>query len=293
MVSDLNTFLFCRVVFAGSVGWGDLTKSRGGLSGEWDEASGSWGDFVRGGKDYYRDEMNNPAVFKVIGNVRNERVLDLACGEGYNTRILARKGARVVGVDFSTELIRMAKQTEQREKLGVRYRVSDAADLKDFESERFDVVTCMMALMDIERYEDAISEVARVLKRDGRFVFSITHPCFEYGDTVNGEPIAEWKYEEDRTDSRERRTLHLNINRYFGITKYEVCWDMKRLLKPFRTTSFHRTLTDYFRALQKSRFVVTRLVEPKPTSKSVSKYPSLEKHRRIPHSIVIEATKKG
>ena len=293
MVSALNTFLFSRAIFAGSVGWGDLAMGRGGLSGEWDEASGSWGDFVRGGKDYYRDEMNNPAIFKVIGNVRNERVLDLACGEGYNTRILARKGAAVVGVDFSRELIGMAKQAEEKEKLGVRYRVSDAADLKDFESERFDVVTCAMALMDIERYEDAISEVARVLKKDGRFVFSITHPCFEYGGTVNGEPIAEWKYEEERKDCRERRALHLQINRYFGIIRYEVCWDMNRLVKPFRTTSFHRTLTDYFRALRKSGFVVTRLAEPKPMSKSVSKYPSLDKHRRIPHSIVIEATKKG
>ena len=261
------------------------------VSREWDEASKSWADFVRMGKDYFRDEMNNPAALKIVGRVKDKQLLDLSCGEGYNTRILAKKGARVVGVDFSKEMIKQARQREKRDRLGIRYYVSDAADLKELESECFDVVTCFMALMDIERYEDAISQVARVLKKNGRFVFSITHPCFEYGDTVGGEPIAEWKYEEGKENATEGKPGHLEIRRYFGITRCEVSWDMNRLVKPFRTTAFHRTLTDYFEALHKSGFVVTRLVEPRPTSRGVSEYPSLRKHMLIPHSIIIEARK--
>jgi hypothetical protein len=81
----------------------------------------------------------------------------------------------------------------------------------------------------------------------------------------------------------------LEIRRYFGIVKCEVPWDMKRLVRPFHTTSFLRTLTDYFQALHKSNFVVARLVEPKPTKKGASAYPPLRKHMKIPHSIVIEA----
>jgi ubiquinone/menaquinone biosynthesis C-methylase UbiE len=262
------------------------------VSREWDEASKSWADFVRMGKDYFREEMNNPATLRMIGNVKDKQLLDLSCGEGYNTRILAKKGARVIGVDFSKKMIILARQREKRDRLGIRYYVSDAADLKELENERFDVVTCFMALMDIERYEDAISQVARVLKNDGRFVFSITHPCFEYGDTVGGEPIGEWKYEEGKENAAERKAVHLEVRKYFGITKCEVSWDMERLVKPFQTTSFHRTLTDYFQALHKSGFVVTRLVEPKPTSKGVSEYPSLRKHTLIPHSIIIEAIRK-
>jgi ubiquinone/menaquinone biosynthesis C-methylase UbiE len=262
------------------------------VSREWDEASKLWADFVRTGKDYYREEMNNPATLRMIGNVKGKQLLDLSCGEGYNTRILAKKGALVIGVDFSKEMIRLARQREKRDMLGIRYYVSDAADLKELESERFDVVTCFMALMDIERYEDAISQVARVLKKNGRFVFSITHPCFEYGNETGGEPFAEWKYEEATEDSAKRKTVHLEVRRYFGITRCEVSWNMKRLVKPFQTTSFHRTLTDYFQALHRSGFVVTRLVEPKPTSKGVSEYPSLRKHTLIPHSIVIEAIRK-
>jgi len=244
------------------------------------------------GKDYFREEMNNPAALKMVGNVKDKHLLDLSCGEGYNTRILAKKGARVVGVDFSQRMIKLARQREKRDRLGIRYYVSDAADLKELQSECFDVVTCFMALMDIERYEDAISQVARVLKKNGRFVFSITHPCFEYGDTVSGEPIAEWKYEDGKENATEGKPGHLEIRRYFGITRCEVSWDMNRLVKPFQTTAFHRTLTDYFRALHKSGLVVTRLVEPKPTSRGVSEYPSLRKHVLIPHSIIIEAMRK-
>jgi ubiquinone/menaquinone biosynthesis C-methylase UbiE len=258
--------------------------SKDDLAKEWDNATTSWVDFVREGKDYFRNEMNGPATFRIIGKVKNKTVLDLSCGEGYNTRMLARKGARVVGVDFSREMIRQARQLEKRDRLGITYYVSDAADLKELKSKLFDVVTCIMALMDIERYEDAISEVARVLKKSGRFVFSITHPCFEYGDTIEGEAIGKWKDEE--------KAGHLEINRYFGIVKSEVPWNMKRLVKPFKTTSFHRTLTDYFEALHRNGFVVARLFEPRPTARGVAKYPALRKHMRIPHSIIIEAVKK-
>jgi 2-polyprenyl-3-methyl-5-hydroxy-6-metoxy-1,4-benzoquinol methylase len=259
------------------------------ISREWDEASESWADFVRLGKDYYREEMNNPATFKLIGNIQNQRILDLSCGEGYNTRILARKGGIVLGVDLSEQLIKLARLRENEDRLGINYYVSDAADLTEFENEYFDVVTCFMALMDIEHYEDAISEVARVLKKNGRFIFSIPHPCFEFGLSVNGEFLADWKYEEGTDNSTEKKATHLEIRRYFGIIKSQIKWNNERLIKPFTTTSFHRTLTNYFHALYENKFLIVRLVEPKPTLKGVRRYPSLSKHTLIPHSIIIEA----
>ena len=238
---------------------------------EWNDVAESWVDFVRKGKDYYRDELNNPAIFQLLGDVRGRHVLDLACGEGYNTRILARKGAKVTGVDFSEKLIELARREETKEKLGICYYVLDAADLKKFSSNYFDLVTCFMSLQDIEDYKGTISEVARVLRNRGRFVFSIPHPCFET-IIVNGKR---------KSASRE----------YFRGVKYPIHWNMKRLARPFRTTSFHRTLTDYSDALYKSKLFVSRLVEPKPTQKGLLKYPSLRKVLVIPQSVVIESTK--
>ena len=51
---------------------------------EWNVAAESWINFVRQGKDYFRDELNNPAMFHLIGNVKGLLVLDVACGEGPN-----------------------------------------------------------------------------------------------------------------------------------------------------------------------------------------------------------------
>ncbi|MFQ5821551.1 MAG: class I SAM-dependent methyltransferase, partial [Candidatus Heimdallarchaeota archaeon] len=179
---------------------------------EWDTASLVWSDFIRKGKDYYRDELNNPATFKLIGEVRGQRVLDVACGEGYNTRILARKGAKVTGVDFSEKLIDLAKQEEAKEELGISYHVMDATDLnKELSSNYFDLVTCFMALQDIKYYKKVISEVDRVLKQQGRFIFSIPHPCFSK-IVVNGKKIS-------------------TTQRYFfeKEVKHPIHWDMERL----------------------------------------------------------------
>jgi ubiquinone/menaquinone biosynthesis C-methylase UbiE len=238
---------------------------------QWDVAAESWVDFVRQGKDYYRDELNNPAAFELIGNVKGRLVLDLACGEGYNTRILARKGAITTGVDFSTKLIDLARKKEAKEQLGIYYHISDVADLLQFSNNHFYIVTCFMALQDIENYEKAISEVARVLKNRGRFVFSIPHPCFEM-KVENGNRIC-------------------TNRRYFGAAEDNIQWKMDRLLKPFETTSFHRTLTDYSAALHKNKLFIKRLVEPQPTKKGLKKHPQLREVLLRPQSIIIESAK--
>lgn len=172
----------------------------------------------------------------------------------------------MTGVDFSMKLVELARIEENREKLGIDYRVSDVADLSKFPSNHFDVVTCFMALMDIKNYRGTVSEVSRVLKNMGRFVFSIPHPCFEL----------------DRIGTTKN---------YFVATEERVDWKMERLLKPFKTTSFHRTLTDYFNTLDKNRLLVRRLVEPKPSEQVAEKYPLLKQFLLRPHTVMIEAIK--
>lgn len=165
--------------------------------------------------------------------------------------------------------------------------------MKELSSNYFDLATCFMSLQDIKLYEDAISEVARVLKKDGSFIFSIPHPCFECGIVEDGEFISGWIYEEGTENTAEEKALRIKVKKYFGTVEYEVAWTMKRLIKPFKTTSFHRTLTDYFQTLYESGLLVSRLVEPRPTSRAVSKHPSLKKVLKIPQSIIIEAIKRS
>ena len=65
--------------------------------------------------------------FRMVGVLDGKRVMDLACGFGFYTRLLKQHGAaQVIGVDISPEMIRLATQQEQAEPLGITYQVCDA-----------------------------------------------------------------------------------------------------------------------------------------------------------------------
>lgn len=84
----------------------------------------------------YRDSKQLPfrhlierfTLFELLGDIRGNRVLDLACGDGFYTRLLKRAGAsEVTGVDVSMEMIRLAEREERRNPLGCSYLQRDAS----------------------------------------------------------------------------------------------------------------------------------------------------------------------
>lgn len=90
----------------------------------WDKNADLWADHVARGWDLYREYLNNPAFIKLIGNIKGQKVLDVGCGEGHNTRILARQGALMTGVDISRKMIAHARAAEKKEPLGISYQGS-------------------------------------------------------------------------------------------------------------------------------------------------------------------------
>ncbi|MDH5199390.1 MAG: class I SAM-dependent methyltransferase, partial [Candidatus Bathyarchaeota archaeon] len=101
---------------------------------QWNEAAGSFIRFVRSGKNYYSEYMNGPALVRAVDEVRGKRVLDIGCGEGSSTRIFAEAGAEITGVDFSEVMIKAAVEEEERNPLGIRYIIADAANLSMLDS---------------------------------------------------------------------------------------------------------------------------------------------------------------
>ncbi len=239
---------------------------------EWNKSANAWLDFVRTGKDHCRYYMNNPAMFRILGNIRGKKVLDLGCGEGFNARMMARRGAKVTGIDFAEKMLALAKDSEKKDKLGIKYYNCNATKLSIFKNRTFDIVSSFMTIQDIANYRQALKEVSRVLKKNRRLVIGTTHPCFEKTIYRDG------KYHRDE--------------RYFKNKTYPIYWRMKRLTKYFKTTSFHRTLTEYSIALYKAGFVISRIIEPKPTKKGLKVHPNLDEQLLFPQSIVIEAIKK-
>ena len=147
----------------------------------WDDNAEVWARHVRAGYDTYRELYNNPAFFDFVGDLSGQSVLDAGCGEGFNTRLLARRGARMTGVDISPRMIDLARAEEEREPLGIRYQVASVSNLSVFVDETFDAVVSTMTLTDSADYEGAIREFWRVLRPEGLLAFSICHPCFTHG----------------------------------------------------------------------------------------------------------------
>ena len=96
-----------------------------------------------------------------------ERVLDLATGTGWTSRLVARRGASVVGVDIAADLIAAARERAGAERLAVDYRVGDAENLP-FADGEFDAVVSTCGVMFATRPEAAASEIARVTRKGGR-----------------------------------------------------------------------------------------------------------------------------
>src|SRR5262245_13648845 len=89
----------------------------------WNQNAEAWTRLSRAGYDVYRDHLNTPAFFDMLPDVHGRAGLDIGCGEGHNTRLLAQRGARVTAIDISEVFISHAAEFERSKSLGIEYRV--------------------------------------------------------------------------------------------------------------------------------------------------------------------------
>src|SRR2546428_7175298 len=95
----------------------------------WNESAESWTKLARAGYDVYRDYLNTPAFFAMLPDVEGLAGLDIGCGEGYHTRLLAKLGARATAIDIAQGLIAHAQAAEKETSLGIDYQIPSAVDL--------------------------------------------------------------------------------------------------------------------------------------------------------------------
>jgi SAM-dependent methyltransferase len=225
------------------------------VAAAWDENAARWIDGVRSGFDRFRDVANNPAFLNFLPEIVGRDVIDLGCGEGYNTRVFASLGARMTGIDLSERLINAAIAAESDNPLGIHYRVASYADLSTFADKTFDVALSTMALMDGPDFSSVARSVARVLRPDGWFCFSVTHPCFV-------TPVSRWV--EDEGGAVEGKL----VADYWRETPFTERWGFRSgssETEPFTIWYFPYRLEDYINGLCAAGFRIARIAEPRPT----------------------------
>ena len=248
---------------------------------DWEELA-DWYDKKQGEiGDLWHRALIDPVLLRLIGDCRGGDILDIGCGNGYLARRFAREGARVTAVDSSLRMIRNAQAWDPGNSLGIVYVHSDAGRLEGIADASFDLAYANMSLMDVEDAEGAIREVGRVLRGGGRFVASISHPCFDNGSNSGWfmEKIAFEPYKVYRRIRAYRRPFSEK-------TPWKVTDDEFKY-----TQSFHRPLNWYARMLSSNGLLITALEEPEPTEEFLEKEEDSPGFLEVPLHLVIEATK--
>lgn len=249
----------------------------------WNDNAEVWTKLARAGYDIYRDHLNTPAFFEMLPEVRGLRGLDIGCGEGHNTRLLAGRGARMTAVDISEVFLRHAAEQEAAEPLGIDYRLASAVSLP-FEEASFDFATGFMSFMDVAETDRVLAEAFRVLRPGGFLQFSISHPCF---------------YPPHRRNLRDLsgKTYAIEVGNYFRELDGEFEeWtfkaapiEMRANVPKFKIPRFTRTLSSWVNLLVDRGFVIERMHEPRPSDEVVRAYPSLQDAQVVAYFLHVRA----
>jgi 2-polyprenyl-3-methyl-5-hydroxy-6-metoxy-1,4-benzoquinol methylase len=125
-------------------------------------------------------------------DLSGQHVVEMACGLGELSRLIASKGASVTGVDLSANMLRHAMDQETQRPVGIRYLVGDVTTTDWWNGEPFDGAVCNMALMDIDDLDAVMATAAGVLRPGGWFSFSLLHPCFPGLRNGSSEQLSSW-----------------------------------------------------------------------------------------------------
>lgn len=220
----------------------------------WNTNAAYWDARMGEGNDFHL-RLLLPVLDRLLGLRPRERVLEIACGNGQLARWMVERGADVVATDLSDELIALAEKRTVKARDRIDYRVVDASDpagLRALESGEYDAVVCNMALMDMARIDPLASSVPNLLKPRGRFVFSVTHPCFNRGDTSR---VARWSDE----GGVVQEMIGVEIHQYLTPRTVE---GLAILGQPVAQPYFERPLSRLLAPFLKEGLAVDALEEP-------------------------------
>jgi 2-polyprenyl-3-methyl-5-hydroxy-6-metoxy-1,4-benzoquinol methylase len=232
-----------------------------------DEAIQRWAEFPREildamepDGDFCRRHLLNPALLRMLGDVRGQRILDAGCGHGYLSRMLAARGAQVTGVEPAQALYDYATEKETGEPRGIRYTQADLGRLPDLGGP-FDAVVANMVFLDIPDWAGAMKACITALTPGGLFVFSIIHPCFE-------QLGPSW-----------REHGEYRIREYFA--EYEIPGP--------HASNFHRPLSAYLNELVRLGCHLLEVDEPALDPATAAAGGSAEAYVHLPNFLIVAA----
>ncbi len=225
------------------------------------------GDVVRLGPDLDHDALER--LLAAAGPLENARVLDLGCGSGGAAVTLARRGARVIGVEPSTARLAQARHAAEVADVRLELHHSDLADLAFLRADSIDLVVAIYSLAGIQDLGRVFRQLHRIMRPDAALVLSLPHPV---------SLMLELDPEEQSTPYLTR-TAH---------SDHPIAW---RAGGDEGVTHVHQ-IGELFTALLRANFRVDALAEP-ATEADRDSIHSSPMSTWVPTTVVIRARKEG
>jgi|SRR5579859_329283 len=214
----------------------------------WDRTQGDAGNA-------FQRLLIGPAAERLLALQPGESVLEIACGNGVFARQIARLGAQVLATDFSEQQLARARARTTEHAERIEYRLLDATSeeqLLALGTRRFDAAVANQALMDMATIDPLLSALGQLLKAGGRFVFSVTHPCFNTGSQ---HLVME---QEDR-EGEIVTTYSVKVSKYLTPTAHQ---GLAIIGQPVPQYYFDRPLHVLFTSCFRAGFALDGLEEP-------------------------------
>lgn len=217
------------------------------------------------------ETLEAPVMAELIGWVDGLDLLDLGCGDAGVGRELLASGARsYLGIDGSVNMVRAAEAILAGHPNG-RVQQGDLAQGVQVAPASFDLAMSRLALHYLSDVEPVLRGIHAALRPGGRFVFSTEHPII----TCSNKALS---------DEGLRRQGWI-VDDYFVPGPRAVSW------LGAEVAMHHRTLEDWFAAVQRAGFVVEALRESTPRRERFADAALFEQRRRIPLFLFISARK--
>ncbi len=227
---------------------------------------------IRDNKANANNIFEIPALFSMLPDLHDKRVLDLGCGFGEHCMQFVEGGAKkVVGIDISAKMLAVAAEENSNSKITyINMPMEDISEIDGI----FDVVISSLALHYVENFEMIVKEVYSKLGENGVFIFSQEHPlntCFSTGDR--------W------TRNEKGQKLYANLSNYCVEGVHESQWFVDGVKK------YHRTFSTIINTLINAGFTIEKVIEPTPTEEILKEHPEYGDLRHKPDFMLVKARK--
>lgn len=196
--------------------------------------------------------LEHDDVLALVAPKRNEKILDAACGTGKYTIEFAKKGAQVVGIDISEQMLAVARGKYKK----IEFHQTNLERKLPFRNQQFEKINCAQALKHIKNLKKALKEFFRVLRKDGVFVFSVTHPEMDWeGYEMKDNP--------DFILSEQSDIFHHRFADYFGAFDYAGFKIDKIVQVPISQKIKHLLTTKSYQKLKgRYEIIIFKLIKP-------------------------------